>query len=66
MEVVVAVIVKRSDVDWIVGELWMTKPDVDVRRMGHAEQDDDDKRDASFVGRTGRSRDSPFVRMCGS
>ena len=46
-----AVIVKRwNDVDWIVGELWMTKPDVDVRQMGFAEQDDDDERDASSVG----------------
>ena len=28
----------------------MTKPDVDVRQMGCAEQDDDDKRDAPSVG----------------
>ena len=47
---VVPVIAKRwSDVDWIVSELWMTKPDVEVRRMGHAEQDDDDEMDASSV-----------------
>ena len=50
MEVVVPVIAKRwNDVDWIVSELWMTKPDVEVRRMGHAEQDDDDEMDASSV-----------------
>ena len=48
LEVVVPVTAKRwNDVDWIVGELWMTKPDVEVRRMGHAEQDDDDEMDAS-------------------
>ena len=50
LEVVVPVIAKRwNDVDWIVSELWMTKPDVEVRRMGHAEQDDDDEMDASSV-----------------
>ena len=50
MEVVVAVIVKRwNDVDWIVGELWMTKPDVEVRLKGLFEQDDDDGMNASSV-----------------
>ena len=50
LEVVVPVTAKRwNDVDWIVGELWMTKPDVEVRLMGHAEQDDDDEMDASSV-----------------
>ena len=52
LEVVVPVTAKRwNDVDWIVvGGLWMTKPDVEVRRMGHAEQYDDDEMDASSVG----------------
>ena len=50
LEVVVPKRGRGNDVDWIVGELWMTKPVVDVRRMGRAEQDDDDEMDASSVG----------------
>ena len=49
MEVVVPVNVKRWSVDWIVIELWMTKPDVEVRLKGLFEQDDDDGMNASSV-----------------
>lgn len=49
LEVVVPVNVKRWSVDWIVIELWMTKPDVEVRLKGLFEQDDDDGMNASSV-----------------
>ena len=61
MEVVVPVRSKRlNDVGWTVVELWMKRPFVEVRRMGLAEQDDDDEMDASCVWEDCEKWKQPF------